>query len=414
MTFENSLHKSKHYYVSIALSVLLIFIGFGLQYFFGSLPMEWFSFPYNLYLGIGFIIISTGVFLIFKQKSWINLLSGIPFSICMIIVTGIFTIGLGSLNIKPMPIEMQKSSDELIYRIALDRITTTWYFGLFYVGLLVNLWFAILKKSWVYQRKNITFILNHFGLWLILFAGVLGQGDIVKLKMTLQADLPEWRGVDDKGNVVELPLALELKKFKMDIYPNKLYVINEKGESLPKKKPESFLLDKVHSKHLFGNWEVTLLEYIENAVPGSEKQYVKNPMWGSTNAAKVSIKDLNTGKTTVEWLSCGNFQLPPKAVSLSKKRTLVMAPPEAKKFESELLVYEKGSNKIDKQSIYVNQPLSVGGWKIYQTSYDENLGRWSDISVVELVNDPWLPLVYLGIFILMIGTLSFLIKNSKS
>lgn len=91
-----------------------------------------------------------------------------------------------------------------------------------------------------------------------------------------------------------------------------------------------------------------------------------------------------------------------------------MAPPEAKKFESELLVYEKGSNKIDKQSIYVNQPLSVGGWKIYQTSYDENLGRWSDISVVELVNDPWLPLVYLGIFILMIGTLSFLIKNSKS
>lgn len=90
-----------------------------------------------------------------------------------------------------------------------------------------------------------------------------------------------------------------------------------------------------------------------------------------------------------------------------------MTPPEAKKFESELLLYQRESNKIEKHSIYVNQPLSVNGWKIYQTSYDEKLGRWSDISVVELVHDPWLPLVYLGIFILMLGTISFLIKNSK-
>lgn len=79
-----------------------------------------------------------------------------------------------------------------------------------------------------------------------------------------------------------------------------------------------------------------------------------------------------------------------------------------------MLYYQKDSKDIKTASIFVNQPLALNGWKIYQTSYDEKLGRWSDISVVELVSDPWLPLVYLGIFILMLGTISFLIKNSKS
>ncbi|WP_106915841.1 cytochrome c biogenesis protein ResB [Chryseobacterium aurantiacum] len=413
MTFKSSFHKSNHYKVSITVSAILLCLGFFLQCFLGSIPKEWFTFPFNLYIGISFIIITTTLFLFFKQKDWVNLLSSVPFALCMIVVTGVLTIGLGSFNLKPLPIEMQKPGNEFLYKMGLDNITATWYFGFFYLGLLINLWFAILKRSLIYQRKNITFLLNHFGLWLILFSGVLGQGDILRLKMTLQNDIPEWRGVDDKGHVIELPIALELKKFKMDIYPNKIFVIDEKGESLPKAKPEGFLLEKPNTVHQFDKWEVTLLEYIENAVPTGEKKYSKNPMWGSTNAAKISIRDKETGKKKIEWISSGNFQLPPKAVSLSKNRTLVMAPPEAKKFESELLVYQKESDKIEKHSIYVNQPLSVDGWKIYQTSYDEKMGRWSDISIVELVHDPWLPLVYLGIFILMAGTFSFLIKNSK-
>ena len=60
--------------------------------------------------------------------------------------------------------------------MGLDDLTKTWYFGLVFVLALTNLWFSILKRSMVYQRKNIAFLLNHFGLWLVMFAGVLGQG----------------------------------------------------------------------------------------------------------------------------------------------------------------------------------------------------------------------------------------------
>ena len=425
MTFESSFHKRNHYQWSIILILALLIIGLVLQFTVGSIPKAWFSFPYNIYTGLSFVLISTGLFWKFKNRELVNLLGGVPFALVVIIVLGILTIGLGSINLDHKilemaaekgvhPTEMPHEHNPYLIQLGLKNITATWYFAFVFLGLLINLWFATLKRAIVFQAKNITFLLNHFGLWLCLFAGVLGQGDVQKLKMTLQQDLPEWRGVDEQGNVLELPIALELKKFKMEIYPNKLFLINKKGEALPTSKPDGFLLEKAGTTHQFQQWKVTLLEYVENAVMVSDKAFAKNPMWGSTNAAKIIIEDTKTGKKRTEWISCGNFQFMPRVVKMDEEHTLVMAPPEAKKFESELLYYQKDSKDIKTASIFVNQPLALNGWKIYQTSYDEKLGRWSDISLVELVSDPWLPLVYLGIFILMLGTISFLIKNSKS
>ena len=90
-----------------------------------------------------------------------------------------------------------------------------------------------------------------------------------------------------------------------------------------------------------------------------------------------------------------------------------MAPAEAREFESEVLIYEKGKEEHREEKIQVNHPITVNGWKIYQTSYDEKLGRWSETSIVELVLDPWLPMVYAGIFILIAGAVAFLIQNRK-
>ena len=56
-----------------------------------------------------------------------------------------------------------------------------------------------------------------------------------------------------------------------------------------------------------------------------------------------------------------------------------------------------------RDTIRVNKPLYVGGWKIYQYSYDEARGDLSEYSVFELVHDPWLPFVYCGIFMMLAG-----------
>jgi len=45
----------------------------------------------------------------------------------------------------------------------------------------------------------------------------------------------------------------------------------------------------------------------------------------------------------------------------------------------------------------------IKGWKIYQVSYDQSKGKWSSLSILEAVNDPWLPAVYTGFFMMMAG-----------
>ena len=93
-----------------------------------------------------------------------------------------------------------------------------------------------------------------------------------------------------------------------------------------------------------------------------------------------------------------------------------MAPPEARKFQSQVLVFQKDKkDEIREERIEVNHPISVGGWRIYQVSYDERAGRWSELSVVELISDPWLPVVYTGIFLLIAGGIAFLfqVKGKK-
>ena len=69
---------------------------------------------------------------------------------------------------------------------------------------------------------------------------------------------------------------------------------------------------------------------------------------------------------------------------------------------------------IDKQTkdacIDVNKPLSIAGWKIYQLSYDETKGKWSRMSVFELVRDPWLPIVYTGILMMIAGAIGLFLS----
>ena len=58
----------------------------------------------------------------------------------------------------------------------------------------------------------------------------------------------------------------------------------------------------------------------------------------------------------------------------------------------------------------MNKPLSIAGWKIYQLSYDETKGKWSRMSVFELVRDPWLPIVYTGILMMIAGAIGLFLS----
>ena len=73
-----------------------------------------------------------------------------------------------------------------------------------------------------------------------------------------------------------------------------------------------------------------------------------------------------------------------------------------KRFASEIQILTKTKKNIE-TTVDVNKPYEVDGWKIYQYGYDTQMGANSQISILELVSDPWLPLVYTGIYMMLAG-----------
>ncbi len=83
-----------------------------------------------------------------------------------------------------------------------------------------------------------------------------------------------------------------------------------------------------------------------------------------------------------------------------------------KRFASEIQILTKSGKNIQ-TTVDVNKPVEVDGWKIYQYGYDTQMGAKSRISILELVSDPWLPLVYTGIYMMLAGAVCMFIIGGR-
>jgi hypothetical protein len=81
-----------------------------------------------------------------------------------------------------------------------------------------------------------------------------------------------------------------------------------------------------------------------------------------------------------------------------------------KRFASDILIQTK-SDKTVETIVDVNKPAEIEGWKIYQFGYDTQMGAQSQISILELVSDPWLPLVYAGIYMMLAGAVCMFVTG---
>lgn len=108
---------------------------------------------------------------------------------------------------------------------------------------------------------------------------------------------------------------------------------------------------------------------------------------GATYAVYLKAVNATSGQSKEGWVSCGSFMFPYKALRLSEQTSLVMPEREPQRFVSAVTVYTQAGDVVE-DTIEVNRPLKISGWNIYQLSYDETKGRWSDVSVFELVRDP--------------------------
>ena len=92
----------------------------------------------------------------------------------------------------------------------------------------------------------------------------------------------------------------------------------------------------------------------------------------------------------------------PIAIELNKFIMETYDDGSPKRFASNINIYTQNGKNFA-TTVDVNKPVKVEGYKIYQYGYDTKMGPNSQVSIFELVRDPWLPVVYTGIFMMIAG-----------
>ena len=273
----------------------LVLVGLMLQLSVGPVDWDAFAWPVNGIVLAGFLTFIALLFIFRKKVYAFQFVGTYQATIPAMVYAVVLTIIMGLTR-------------QVKDGTWLNDMLSFWPFVLIYMYIAVILGLIILRRlmnlhSW---KRDVPFLLNHLGLFVALTTATLGNADMQRVKMITVIGETEWRALTDEGAVMEMPIAIELKKFIMETYDD-----------------------------------------------GSPKR-----------------------------------------------------------FASEIQILTKTGKNIE-TTVDVNKPYEVDGWKIYQYGYDTQMGAQSQISILELVSDPWLPFVYAGIYMMLAGAVCMFVIGGR-
>lgn len=407
----------------------LVVTGLMLQLSVGPLNWDIFMWPANIIALVVFIVLLALIWLLRSKSYFFRFITTAKAAVPAISTAVVMTVIMG---LTKQTGEKNEPADLLGF----TKMLECWPFILIYIWMTVIVGEETIKQIATFRLRSLPSLLSHAGLFVVLTCGTLGSADMQRLRMYCEQGKPEWRGLDAWNNVHELPVAIELEKFTIDEYPPKLMVIDNEGKPLPIDKPDILEVEGSNASGTLAGFDISVLRRIDNAMPAAlarmaegmpaqmlsqirmdslgqalnKDGYVFSSAPGSECALLVKAQPHGT-KPLSGWVTCGSYQFRYQGLSLDSLHTLVMATREPKQYSSLVDVYTKKGESL-RARIEVNRPLKVDGWNIYQLSYDQQMGKWSTLSVFELVSDPWLPVVYIGIFLLAVGAVGmFFIKR---
>lgn len=384
---------------SFLIGITLMLIGFAFEAINKNPNTLQLIFPYNVYCLIGYVGILFVLYRWFSHWVIIRWLTKIPASITSIVLLTLLVMLMGIIPQVP-------TTNTLITTFGLDHLTTNtaFYFILFFF--LTCLGFISLKRLLQWKWSNTGFIINHLGLFIALIAGFLGSGDLQRLSLDLYEGHPSIYAFNSTGVKTELPFAVYLKDFQIEEYAPKLALVdNVKGEVVHNNGKNLFLIEK-GNQYFFNQYTVDILEYFPSSSRVMDGYYFVNEK-GSPPSAKIRVTNTDTKEEKEGWICSGSFKHPFEALKMNSDFSFVMTLPEAKKFSSEVSILNPDGTRLE-TTLEVNKPFSYKGYKLYQLSYNEKMGKWSNLSTIELVRDPWLPAIYTGIFMMIAGAIYML------
>lgn len=383
----------------------LLTVGFGLQWVGGGLPTHALAWPVNLYVATLFSAALVLLHLFGRRTTLISWLGGIPASLCSI------TLLTGLILVMGLVLQEDAAAAPWVRRLGLSSMTRSWPFLLAALFFLSTLGLATIKRLAPLQWRNTGYLLNHLGLYVAVLGGLVGSADVERRLMELHEGDVVWLASDSAGHFHEMDLALELIRFEKEEYNPKMAVVKTDTHQLtPDSVPGMFEIETGATGQML-NWQIEVLEFHPLSMPIGDR-YEALLDKGSAPAARVRVQSMNGGEPREGWITCGSFAFPHQLLELDARYSLAMTVPRASAYRSRAVLYTPDRD-AETITIEVNHPHAVDGWKLYQHSYDDRFGRWSPTSIIELIRDPWLPVVYTGIFMLMIGSFFLMIEGRR-
>ena len=335
--------------------------GLILQLATGNVDAAFFWYPVNLLFGGAYLVLLLLLHLLSRRSAALRWFAGLEASITSLCIWLVLVVLMG---LTPQVAPTEHPAGGLIARLGVNRMTTSWPFVLLFLYVLTVLGQVTLRKLARFRWKDIPFVLNHAGLFITLWAAILGNGDLQRLRMPVSEGAAEWRATDETGGMTELSLAIELKNFTIDEYPPKLMIIdNTTGKAQPEGQPVNLLVEESPLSGSLLDWTVEVTDYLPMAACVADKDtvnFVGFQSEGATSALYVKALNRKDGSRREGWVSSGNYMFPYVTLPLSDSEILVMPEREPRRFASDVTVYTKDKQKKE-ALIEVNKPFSVAG-----------------------------------------------------
>ena len=400
---NNLNHKELSYLQSFLIVTGLMVIGFVIQFLFGSINFGLLQFPKNLLILLIIIVLIIVGHFKFKKSIVVIWLSSIKAAISSIVGFSFISLLMGFIT-------QAETTNKYVTHLGLNNIAYSWVYVLVFLLLVLSLGFATAKRLYPLKKSNFWFILNHLGLWITIVAANFGFADQTHLRMNINTTSYNNYAVGEKGDFLILPFELKQTNFKLVNYNPKLTIMDSKTSMLSLKSGKNTIEAKNQNLLTIENWSIKILRYYESARSIGDSIQPFDSL-GSAPAAYVLVENLISKEQKKGWISSGNELLPEQSLLLDNQHPLIMIAPVEK--EMKLGISIKTGNKEISRTIAINSPLTLQGWKMYIVSFDKQKGKWSNSSVVELVNDPWQPFVYLGLTMMIIGSFFVFWRGKK-
>jgi hypothetical protein len=388
----------KEYIRGFTVSLIIFITGSILEAISGGRGLSLPSWPMNLFFGMSFAFILVFLHFFYSDVKAVRWLSRVPASVSSIVLFTFLTLVLG------LTIQNNPEAPEIFKITGLSHVRHSYTFLLAGLYLLTTLGLVILRRINKFNYRNIGFMLNHLGLWIIVLAGSLGAGDLKRINLYVNEGEAVWYGYTNDRKPYELPFTVKLIDFDIDYFSPKLAYIESSTFKIPENIENNLVMIEEGMQVEIANWNIEVEEYFPAARMDSLGNYYASSDTSAVPVAKISAKHSQSGKEAEGYISSGGIMRAPMLVGLNERYSVAMARPEPREYSS-LLEITNPEGKIDTTKLIVNEPVKVGGWNLYQLSYDERLGKWSRLSVIEAIRDPWLVVIYIGIYMVIAGSL---------